>query len=255
MFRLMKLKPPHGWSAVSWELAIVTLGVLIALGAQQVVESWNWDRKVAAAEQSMNEEIRNSLLAVAEMNRLDKCSNMQLEALHEAIVRDDATTARKILHDGNAFGISRLWADNAFQATLAAQVSDHLGADKLKRYSQVYQMIRDIRSAKQISEQPSSNLALLYFGTKLPATSEARQALLGEVASLRLQMLGMRADGDPVAQYAKKDLGLEVTEREYLRAPGRAGIVKLCEASAAAAKALRPLPPIADGPPETTPPG
>ena len=37
MFRLLRLKPPHGWNAVIWELAIVTLGVLIALAAQQLV--------------------------------------------------------------------------------------------------------------------------------------------------------------------------------------------------------------------------
>ncbi len=42
MFRLLKLKPPHGWAAVAWELAIVTLGVLIALGAQQIVEDIHW---------------------------------------------------------------------------------------------------------------------------------------------------------------------------------------------------------------------
>ena len=35
MFRLLKLRPPHGWNAVALELAIVPLGVLIALGAQQ----------------------------------------------------------------------------------------------------------------------------------------------------------------------------------------------------------------------------
>lgn len=26
MFRLLRLKPPHGWNAVAWELGIVTLG-------------------------------------------------------------------------------------------------------------------------------------------------------------------------------------------------------------------------------------
>src|SRR4051812_5611318 len=36
MFRLLKFKPPRGWSAVAWELGIVTLGVLIALAAQQL---------------------------------------------------------------------------------------------------------------------------------------------------------------------------------------------------------------------------
>ena len=39
MFRLFKLRPPHGWNAVAWELGIVTLGVLIALAAQQLVEA------------------------------------------------------------------------------------------------------------------------------------------------------------------------------------------------------------------------
>ena len=33
MFRLIKLNPPNGWNAVAWELAIVAIGVLIALGA------------------------------------------------------------------------------------------------------------------------------------------------------------------------------------------------------------------------------
>lgn len=47
MFRLLKLKPPHGWNAVVWELAIITLGVLIALAAQQVVSDLN-DRRIAA---------------------------------------------------------------------------------------------------------------------------------------------------------------------------------------------------------------
>lgn len=46
MFRLLMLKPPHGWSAVGWELAIVTVGVLIALAAQQMV-SWLTDRRTA----------------------------------------------------------------------------------------------------------------------------------------------------------------------------------------------------------------
>ena len=30
MFRMVKLRPPHGWDAVAWELGIVVLGVLIA---------------------------------------------------------------------------------------------------------------------------------------------------------------------------------------------------------------------------------
>ena len=46
MFRLLRLNPPNGWHAVAWELLIVTLGVLVALGAQQLMERAR-DRRVA----------------------------------------------------------------------------------------------------------------------------------------------------------------------------------------------------------------
>jgi hypothetical protein len=56
MFRLLKLSPPHGWRAVSWELAIVTLGVLIALWAGELLTAYNWKSKAAAGERALTSE-------------------------------------------------------------------------------------------------------------------------------------------------------------------------------------------------------
>ena len=42
-------KPIHGWRAFVGEVAIIVLGVLIALGAEQAVQSIEWREKVAAA--------------------------------------------------------------------------------------------------------------------------------------------------------------------------------------------------------------
>lgn len=180
----------------------------------------------------MNEEIKNSLLAVAELNRLQKCSTVQLERLQDAIVNNDPVEARRILSKGNPFGAKRLWADNAFQATLAAQVSDHLGAEKLKRYSQVYQMIRDNGKIQEVNDLALSDLAVMFFVPKLPTSPEARYAQLREVANARLRTSGMQSTGETIASYSKKDLGLEVTQRDYLAAPGRAEFIKMCEAGA-----------------------
>lgn len=228
------LKPMHGWRAFVGEIAIIVIGVLIALAAQQVVESWSWQQKVAAAEQTMNEEIKNSLLGVAELNRLEKCSTTQLKGLQDAIVSGDQAKAGQILRRATAFGVSRLWADNAFEATLSAQVSDHLGAAKLKSYSQVYQMIRQIRKIQEANQSSFSNLGVLYFLPKHPTSVENRYAQLREVTDSRLLLLAMRSSGEPLVRYAKKDLGLQVTQREYLAAPGRAENIKQCEADAAA---------------------
>ena len=57
MFRMIRLNPPNGWNAVAWELAIVVVGVLIALGAQQAVEERRWRDEVRLTEDALTIEI------------------------------------------------------------------------------------------------------------------------------------------------------------------------------------------------------
>jgi hypothetical protein len=85
MFRLLKLKPPHGWNAVAWELGIVTLGVLIALGAQQWAQSVN-DRSVAAQTRAeVTDEINSSLMSVALRQSAEPCILRRLEDLRAIV--------------------------------------------------------------------------------------------------------------------------------------------------------------------------
>ena len=44
------------------EIAVIVVGVLIALGAGQVVETWNWQHKVAVGEQQLLQEARTARL-------------------------------------------------------------------------------------------------------------------------------------------------------------------------------------------------
>lgn len=39
-------KPLHGWREFSGEVGIIVIGVLIALGAQQVVQDWSDRQRV-----------------------------------------------------------------------------------------------------------------------------------------------------------------------------------------------------------------
>lgn len=52
-------KPPNGWEAVAWDLAIVTVGVLLALAAQQIVDRWEWRQKVQIVGDSLMGELAN----------------------------------------------------------------------------------------------------------------------------------------------------------------------------------------------------
>src|SRR5437763_8229092 len=50
-------KPLHGWREFAGEVGIIVVGVLIALGAEQVVEGWHWRDKVGRAESAMRLEL------------------------------------------------------------------------------------------------------------------------------------------------------------------------------------------------------
>jgi hypothetical protein len=52
-------KPLHGWREFAGEVGIIVIGVLIALGAEQVVEDWHWQQKVAVVRKSLIGELAN----------------------------------------------------------------------------------------------------------------------------------------------------------------------------------------------------
>jgi hypothetical protein len=54
-FRLPK--PLHGWREFAGEVGIIVIGVLIALSAEQIVQTLQWHEKVRHAEQAMRLEL------------------------------------------------------------------------------------------------------------------------------------------------------------------------------------------------------
>jgi hypothetical protein len=78
-FRL--LKPPHGWNQVAWELGIVTVGVLIALGAQQVVEDIHDRREVGQLRSALRAELADNRSRWEHMRASDPCTLQRLNAI------------------------------------------------------------------------------------------------------------------------------------------------------------------------------
>jgi hypothetical protein len=81
MARSGKLKPPHGWNEVGWDLAIVVLGVLIALGAQQAVDAWQWRQKVGVVRQSIMSELGNNRARWEENLVAVRCASQEIDRL------------------------------------------------------------------------------------------------------------------------------------------------------------------------------
>jgi hypothetical protein len=81
IFRLFKLNPPHGWNTVAWELGIVTLGVLIALGAQQVVDDFHWRSELSDFRKAVRAEISDDLATYTYRSGQNRCALARLDEL------------------------------------------------------------------------------------------------------------------------------------------------------------------------------
>ena len=86
MFRLTRLQPPSGWRAVAWELAIVTLGVLLALAAQQWVENRTIRDKVDASKVALRDELAEHYGYAVEFRTVYPCIKAQLARLRERVL-------------------------------------------------------------------------------------------------------------------------------------------------------------------------
>ena len=85
--RLDWLKPRDGWRTFAGEVGVVVLGVLLALGAQQLAETVNERREAAETRATLTGEIKESLAVLALRRAAQPCIDRRLKELR-AIVNE-----------------------------------------------------------------------------------------------------------------------------------------------------------------------
>jgi len=80
----MKVPSPlNGWRVFSGEVGIIVLGVLLALGAQQVVEAANWRREVSDFREAIDEELGKNLSIYNVRLEQNECVGKRLAELQQ----------------------------------------------------------------------------------------------------------------------------------------------------------------------------
>jgi hypothetical protein len=131
-------KPLHGWREFAGEVGIIVIGVLIALGAEQVVENMRQRAELRDATAAMSAELRDDDLPQAFARLIVKrCLNEQLVAIG-AIVASGADRGK-----ARAIAIAyvpqyRSWDDQAWKAALSSQAFAHSGPKNMVAWSTPY---------------------------------------------------------------------------------------------------------------------
>jgi hypothetical protein len=74
-------KPLHGWRTFLGEVGIIVLGVLIALGAGQLVQEWQWRQQIELATQTFKDELGGASAAAYIRLAEQPCISSQIGAV------------------------------------------------------------------------------------------------------------------------------------------------------------------------------
>ena len=193
MFRLLKLNPPNGWNAVAWELAIVVLGVVIALGAQQAVETHRWRDEVRRTEEALTIEIAESIVHASERQMISRCLSDRLSYLIGKVSSNQGPwkgdpmplqqTAFAVKSVPAAYRTpNRKWNHNVWVSAQNGEVFSHMPRERVAGFSKIYTIMEGLRKDNEFEHQVFPQLLYLSFDTQLDGA--ARQQALAALGRL-----------------------------------------------------------------------
>lgn len=189
MFRLLRLKPPHGWNAVAWELAIVTLGVIIALAAQQWAEGRSARNRLEATKGALRAELGEHYNFAVEFRTVYPCIQAQLAGLRKRVLASGTSmNPAPIYHEpdlSDDFVIrfpSKPYSTDAWDAAIAEGQIQRFDPDFWRPLGGHYAQLKLIESKRWANDEAEQGLVVLSH--PIPLDPEVRYAILKEIDQL-----------------------------------------------------------------------
>lgn len=201
-------KPLHGWREFAGEVGIIVVGVLIALGAEQVVEHIHQRAELREAEDAMVAELRDDDLPQAYTRAaIFNCYADQLDAIEQAVAsgnRERFVALAKGYHP-----IVRTWDEEAWKAALASQVLVNSGSKRMVQWSSAYVNIPVLAQRADDEQAELPDLRALPAG-RGPLTLDQQDRLLRVISRLRRDNRTMTGASLILIRFAG-DAGLRMT--------------------------------------------
>ena len=185
-------KPLHGWRAFAGEVGIIVIGVLIALAAEQVVENWQWHRKVGVVRRSLMGELANDR-ARWEMTMSDsRCALRDLDRV-DRWAQAGASTAPPVTADHDPPG-SFLWMHWAnWNLATGSQTLDHFPIREQIAFASLYDGIVHRQVAIERADDLAARVQALI---PLAADQQSRRDLRAVLGELKMRISDLaRNDG------------------------------------------------------------
>ena len=183
-----KPKPVHGWREWLTEVGIVVLGVLIALGAEQAVETLHWRHRVEQTEAQLHFELLRDARSSLTWLSSSPCQEARLAGLEAALMaaRTSHRVEKVLPYKPNLW----LWTNDAWLNARSLQVADHLQPEAVRRYTVAYFFPRELQSDIVEINQLAAELSPLREGLDqvTPAEADGFLRTIGLIRELKSRM-------------------------------------------------------------------
>lgn len=137
-------KPLHGWREFVGEVGIIVLGVLIALGAEQVLEDIHWRQETRAARDALNADASESLNSAVSRQEQQLCIDRRLQEI--ADVFEDHSRGRPLnIHGPVGRPVYYGGSQNAWQVEVADQSLSHMPLSEKLRFSDAFNSYANLK--------------------------------------------------------------------------------------------------------------
>lgn len=185
-------KPLHGWREFSGEVGIIVIGIMIALGGDQVVEHFRHKNDLREAEEAMVMELRDDDLPQAYTRAaVYNCYADQIDAMEAAVKAGDRDKFVALEKDYRP--VFRTWDDEAWKSALASQVLVNAGTKRMIGWSTAYIAIPLLSNAANAETDELPHLHAALSGTGRLSTVQ-QDRLFDVLSLLRHQNNGMNGD-------------------------------------------------------------
>lgn len=177
-------KPLHGAREIVTEIAVVVVGIVIALAGEQTVETLQWRHKIAESEQSMRTELSFDDGAQAfGRAAITGCLDKQLGAITAAV--EAGRSRSEVARLTDAYQPPSLsWDRETWESAVASDIGSHIGAARLTRWARVFDLMPMLHDLTATQDQDVDLLAAGSEGDA-PLSAEQVDRLLRAARSLR----------------------------------------------------------------------
>ena len=196
-------KPLHGWREFVGEVGIIVVGVLIALSAEQLVETVHWHNEAQITRQQLTDEVASSTADAVERVALEDCLRNRIGELTAKLNNNEGHWAANPMKLGSARASARVnpsmpltyrtptrnWTQDAWQAAKSTGMINHMNRHEIADYGDLYATIHGLALLQDQEVELAPRLSFLSFDQRLDNASRVNALMaLGQLDSVNAGM-------------------------------------------------------------------